>query len=347
MRRAAGSHRGWLLVGKITAWTVGSAVALGAVAWVAFQVSPWPSALLIRAAFDDMGVKTGKALEPFLPDTVTSVRDLQYGDGGSDTSFDVFYPSEVDGTSTVLPTVVWVHGGGWVSGDKDQIANYLEILAGRGYTVVGLNYSIAPGATYPTPLRQVNDALGYLSDNAEKLHIDSTQLVLAGDSAGSQIAAQISNVVTSPGYAELVGIRPAISPSQLSGAILHCGAYDIGRINLEGPFGGFLRTVLWSYTGTKDFSLDPRLAEASVVNYVTADFPPVLISGGNGDSLTPQSVAFADRLEAVDVSVARLFFPEDYAPKLPHEYQFDLTTDAGQVALQSAVEFLDTVVAAR
>lgn len=294
-----------------------------------------------------MGVKVGKALEPFLPDDVRSVRDLQYGDGGDDTSFDLFYPNDVDGTSVVLPAVVWVHGGSWVSGDKDQIANYLEILAGHGDTVIGLNYSIAPGATYPTPLEQVNKALGYLSDNAERLHIDSTQLVLAGDSAGSQIAAQVSNIVTSPEYAERVGIRPAISPNQLSGAILHCGAYDIGRINLEGPFGGFLRTVLWSYTGTKDFSVDPRLAEASVVNYVTADFPPVFISGGNGDSLTPQSVAFADRLEAAGVGVSRLFFPEDYAPELPHEYQFDLTTDAGQLALQGAVDFLGTVVSAR
>lgn len=59
-----------------------------------------------------MGVKVGKALEPFLPDDVRSVRDLQYGDGGDDTSFDLFYPNDVDGTSVVLPVVVWVHGGG-------------------------------------------------------------------------------------------------------------------------------------------------------------------------------------------------------------------------------------------
>ena len=49
---------------------------------------------------------------------------------------------------------------------KGQIANYARILAGKGYTVVGIDYSIAPRKTYPTPVRQLNTALSYLEQNA-------------------------------------------------------------------------------------------------------------------------------------------------------------------------------------
>ena len=64
-----------------------------------------------------------------------------------------------------------------------------------------------------------------------------------------------------------------------------------------GLVGGLIRTFAWSYSGVKDFQHDyPRIAELSVVDYVTGDFPPTFISGGNGDPLTPQS----DRTGASD-----------------------------------------------
>jgi acetyl esterase/lipase len=98
--------------------------------------------------------------------------------------------------------------------------------------------------------------------------------------------------------------------------------------------------VLWSYSGGKDFSTNPRFATASVVNYVTAAFPPTFISAGNADRLLPQSLAFADALAARGVRVERLFFPKDHAPPLPHEYQFNLDNDDGKRALERSVTFL-------
>jgi acetyl esterase len=55
-----------------------------------------------------------------------------------------------------------VHGGAWISGNENQIAHYARILAARGFAVARVNYAIAPEARYPTPVRQVNAALGYL-----------------------------------------------------------------------------------------------------------------------------------------------------------------------------------------
>jgi acetyl esterase/lipase len=111
-------------------------------------------------------------------------------------------------------------------------------------------------------------------------------------------------------------------------------------VDLSGPFAGFLRTVLHAYAGHEDFLTDPRFAPASVVNHVTAAFPPTFISVGNADPLREHSRAFAEALQEHGVPVRTLFFPDDYAPALPHEYQFDLDTEAGRSALERSLAFL-------
>jgi len=176
--------------------------------------------------------------------------------------------------------------------------------------------------------------------NAKRLHVDPSRLVLAGDSAGAHIAAQLANVIAVPSYADSVGVVPLVRLQQLAGIILFCGVYRIAPVRRQGHSGITDRVMLWAYSGEKDFMSDPRFAKASVVDYVTADFPATFISAGNADPLLPQSRELAAALSARGVRVDSLFFPDDHAPALPHEYQFNLDTDEGQLALERAVGFL-------
>jgi acetyl esterase/lipase len=82
--------------------------------------------------------------------------------------FDVYTPH---GASSPLPTLVWTHGGAFVGGSKDEIGDYLRMIAVSGLTVVGVEYSRAPAARYPTPVRQVMAALRHLQANPDRLHI--------------------------------------------------------------------------------------------------------------------------------------------------------------------------------
>lgn len=321
-------------------WALGVGAILAAASYAAFQLSPWPSALVIRAAFDKGANTASQALAKHVPPGVTARLNERYDAADPDASLDVFYPSEIENGERALTTVVWVHGGGWISGSKNQIANYAKILAGNGYTVAGVDYSVAPGKTYPTPLRQVNAALAYLQRNAKRLHVDASRFVLAGDSGGAHIAAQVANLVSSPAYATALGIAPSIRRPQLRGVILYCGGYDFWKIDFDGPFGEFMHTALWSYFGRKDFPDHPLFATASVSGYLTADFPPAFISVGNADPLAPQSRALAVALAARGVRIDSLFFPDDYAPALAHEYQFNLDIPAGQLALERSLKFL-------
>jgi acetyl esterase/lipase len=337
MKKHSTHHlRNWLL------GSLGVVLVLIALVIIWFSVSPWPGSMLIRQLFDKGGAKTAAALEKHLPSDVASVTNQQYRSGDPDAYLDVFYPGAASGP---LPTVVWVHGGAWVSGNKDDTDNYVQILASRGFTTVSVNYSIAPEHKYPLPVVQVNEALGYLLANAERLHIDPSQIFLAGDSAGSQIVAQVANTVVDPVYAAEVGLRPELAPNQLKGLLLNCGAYDLKLASSQTGLGGwFVDMVLWAYSGKKDYAHDPKMRPASVYDYVNSSFPPSFITAGNADPLESQSREFARKLAKLGVSTSTLFYAADHQPELPHEYQFNLDIADGQTALVRMVAFLQSQI---
>ena len=309
-------------------------------------VNPWPSSMVIRAVFAAAGSQTTAEMARYEPpaDSIEERLDVQYAPGGVDTQLDLFSPADSAGP---LPTVIWIHGGAWIEGDKESRDPYARILALEGYTVATLNYTVAPEAMYPTAVSQLNDALGFLADHADEYRIDPDQLVLAGDSAGSQLASQLAAMITNPEYAEAVGIAPALEPDQVSGIILNCGVYDVSEIpNATGIEGWGFRTALWAYLGTKDWANTPGGEQMSTIDDVTADFPATWISGGNADALTAtQSKPFAAKLTQLGVDVTELFFPADTVPALQHEYQFHLDLANAQVALKSTIDWLDVVTA--
>ncbi|MGG6237624.1 alpha/beta hydrolase [Nodosilinea sp. AN01ver1] len=322
---------------------LGLIILAGAGTYAAFRLSPWPSALLIRRAFDAEAEQVSEALEPYLPKGVAAVLDERYAPG-RDAYLDVYFPDSLS-EGERLPTVVWSHGGAYISGDKDQIGHYAQVLAGQGFTVVSVNYSIAPGAKFPTPIRQVNQALGYLVENSDRLRVDPNRIFLAGDSAGSHISAQLAVAISEPAYAQQLGLTPAVTPDQIAGMLLYCGPYNVRSVNLSGPFGQFMTTVLWAYSGDRNFAENDYFALANLSDYVTADFPPTFISAGNADPLLPHSTALAEQLEQLGVPVETLFFPSDHEPGLGHEYQFVLASEAGQLALERSVQFMQELTA--
>lgn len=176
------------------------------------------------------------------------------------------------------------------------------------------------------------------------LGINSRRLVLAGDSAGAQIAAQTAAVLTNPDYARLVGIAPGVSPDQIAGTLLHCGVYDISGMGKEGGvLGWFVQSAGWAYSGKRNWRQDKLFQTMSIAPHIVATFPPAFVSAGNADPLGPQSVAIAQALKTAGVDVEELFFPKDYQPALGHEYQFDVDTQAGRMALTQSVDWLNSL----
>lgn len=315
-------------------------LASGVIVALVSVLSPWPAALLIRAVFQDDAGKTVAEMEPYAPTSGLVERlDVAYADSGSDTTFDVFMP---EGGDDPLTTVVWIHGGAWISGTKENVRPYVRMLAAEGFTTVSLNYTVSPESSYPTAVTQLNDALAFLVEHADEYRIDPDRIVIAGDSAGANLTSQLAVLTTNPAYATEVGIAPALDPDQLLAVILNCGIYDVSEIpNAPGIAGWGFRIALWSYLGVRDWEDSPGDRQMSTLDWVTADFPTTWISGGNGDPLTPaQSKPLAEKLDGLGVEVETVFYPDDHEPSLPHEYQFHLDFEDARAAFQSTLDFL-------
>lgn len=335
--RPAKARRPWRRTKIAVACVAGAAAVIAVIG----TLTPWPSAMIIRAVFTKGGDETAAEMDKHVPDTaLTEQLDVAYGDRGADTTMDVFSPASATGP---LPTVVWIHGGAWISGAKENVDPYLRILAGEGYTTIGVNYTIGPEGVYPLAVNQLNEALAYIDEHATDLGVDPSQIVLAGDSAGAQLASQMATLITSPDYAEIMDVAPAIEASQLVATVLNCGVYDLSALaQLDGIAGWGFKSAMWAYSGTKTWAEDSTGATMSTVDWVTADFPATYISGGNGDGLTwLQSIPMAKRLDELGVEVTEQFWPRDHEPALPHEYQFHLDMADARTALQKTIDFLD------
>jgi acetyl esterase/lipase len=96
------------------------------------------------------------------------------------------------GNKEILPVVMYFHGGGWVLGGKDTHDRLVrEIANGTNAAVVFVNFTPSPEAKYPTPVEEAYAATKYVSENGEKLNLDSSRLAVAGDSVGGNMAAAV------------------------------------------------------------------------------------------------------------------------------------------------------------
>lgn len=303
-------------------------------------VSPWPTALVLRHS-PVLAGDPGR-MEPHVPGGVTTLHDEPYRSGDPDALLDVTTPDDAAGP---LPAVVWVHGGAFVAGQRADVAPYLEILAAHGYATVDVGYSLAPGSTYPTQIEQVADAVAHLVAHADRLGIDPDRLVLAGDSAGAHIAAQVALLVADPDYGARVGVPAPADAGPLLGTVLVSGVFDLDVADRATGLGGWLqRQLLWAYTGERDFADDAWLRLASLPQQVGATYPPTFLSTGADDPFLPHAHAMADALEAHGVPVDT-FFPPAGDIATPHEYQFDLDQQPGQEALDRVLAFLAAATA--
>lgn len=332
---------------KTFLWVTGSIIGIILCILLLFRLTPWPGAMIIRAVFNKNGTQTLQRMEKHTPTSpVTLLSDQPYRPGDGDAKLDVFFPDSIKSTDRKLPTIIWTHGGAWLSGDKTNDGPYFKLLAAQGYTVIALNYSLAPNHRYPTAVHQLNDAYKYIQQNSDRFHVNNDSFFLAGDSAGAQLSAQMAAIITNPTYARQVSITPNMSPKQLRGVILNCGIYQMKLLAQPDPtlpkiVGWGDDVSIWAYSGTKNFD-DPIITEMSPYFHVTSTFPPTYITGGNGDPLTKvQSMPLAKKLKSLGVSVTDIFYADNHQPSLPHEYQFNLDNADGQNALNATLSFIN------
>lgn len=299
--------------------------------------SPWPGAWLVRRLFARSDARAHARLARHVRPGIEVRGGLAYG-SGSDERLDLYRPPG----AAPLPLLVWVHGGGWVGGSRAVVGNWLQVLAGAGYATAAIGYSTArPGVHYPTPLHQLNRALAWLDAHADTLGIDRRRIVLGGSSAGAQISAQLALAASSDGYARRLGLAPVAAARALRGVVLLSGAFDLDGVGDN----WFVNSLLWAYTGRRDFRRDPWLHLMAITPHLGSHFPPAFVSSGNADPLAPQARKLVQRMQRLGLDCDSLFFAAGQ-PRSLHEFQFDLDSAAGQACLARLLAFLSRVAGA-
>lgn len=111
---------------------------------------------------------------------VTLEKCVPYGQGKYN-NLDIIRPKN---NTEKLPLMIYVHGGGWISGVKSMRRTYCYEYAKKGVVVANIDYIWAPLKQFPYPVQDVLDAIDFLFDNAERFNIDTSKIIFGGESAG-------------------------------------------------------------------------------------------------------------------------------------------------------------------
>ncbi|MGB8650505.1 MAG: alpha/beta hydrolase [Mycobacteriales bacterium] len=224
---------------------------------------------------------------------VERVVDVRYHDEHPRHRLDVYCRKD---RPTGAPTLVQVHGGGWVIGDKREQGRPLMLhLASRGWVCFAPNYRLSPRATFPDHLVDVKRAIAWVREHGHEYGADPGFLVLTGGSAGGHLAALAALTANDPTYQP--GFEEADTTVQ--GCIPYYGVYDLlaetGTTAAKVREKRLLANLVMK---TRDRAAYER---ASPLAQVHADAPPFLVVHGRNDTLVPVEEArlLVERLRAV------------------------------------------------
>ena len=302
----------------------------------AFTLSPVPASMLTRLVFSNgIAVKPDNYDE--IKDKVTIIKNLEYPSNYKDNLVDLYIPNQ---TEAPTPIVIWIHGGAFVGGDKSDIEIYATSLAAEGIAVACINYRRAPEAKYPAPLIQTAEAYIWLKDIANTYSIDINRIILAGDSAGAHIAAQLAAVQTNSTYAAELELEQVIPQDSIKAVLLFCGPFEIAKMDeISSPtINFFMNRTAWAYFGQKNWQ-ETFEHKATIANHITGDFPPAFITDGNTFSFEEHGMALAKALEKNAVPAEVYFIPPE-TETAPHEYQFIMNTPAAQESFEKVIAFV-------
>jgi acetyl esterase/lipase len=242
------------------------------------------------------------------PGGVVVTPNVAYGaDQGEQLRLDVYQPPAATSPS---PIVMLIHGGGWVSGDKQDAAPFARSLAAAGFVVFSINYSLdlSTSPAYPREVTDVGTALTWVRQHATDFQGDPERIGVAGGSAGAYLAAMLGTKANSSKNAPVravvslsgpmdvgalvTAVRQAVTPSGV------CAPADCAAVQkaTEG-----LRALL----GCAPLQCPAGLvAAASPVTHVTADSPSFFLANSTDETVpAAQATLMAAALRSRHVQV--------------------------------------------
>lgn len=300
----------------------------------------------ITDGFFGGAARTGRFL-PFAHPRLHGVRverDVPYRHSGREAHLlDVYRPA--DDAAGPRPCVFYVHGGAFRVLSKDTHWIFGLVYARRGFVVVNVNYQLAPEGPFPAAIEDVSAAWQWLVRNAERLGVDLSRVVVAGESAGANLAMGLTLATTM--QREEAFARDAFGTNVTPRAVVAaCGIFETSRPDRFAASHVFFRDrfeeLTDAYLGNQrvserllDFADPIRPFERG--GPFARPLPPVFLPCGTWDHLLVDSRRMHAALLRAGSVDARL---GEYA-RGPHAFHAFVVTPAARACWRDTFAFLE------
>lgn len=211
---------------------------------------------------------------------------------GIELSINIAFPR--NGSHNPRPVILLIHGGGFVSGDKDSKNAQIQKLSELGYVSASAMYRLSPEFRFPSAIEDIRLAVRFLKANAKIYNIDAERIIVSGSSAGSYLAVMVgvtgnSNAFSDHGlYSNYDSSVRAVAAQSapIADFTLAKHRYSPTVKRLTNP-------------AAKDF--EKTLVAMSPKTYLDPNDPPFFISHGDSDTKVPVAMSreFVSELEKI------------------------------------------------
>ncbi len=207
--------------------------------------------------------------------------DIFYGSANNaPLKLDVWYQNEV---KTPQPTLIYIHGGGWIFGNKEtSVLQFLPFLE-KGWRVVNVEYRIASNSLAPAAVEDTRCALRWVFRNAKQWNFDTSKIVLTGHSAGGHLSLITGMLPDGTGLDNNCYGDEKVSVAAI---INWYGITDVNDIIQGKNLKNY--AVMWMGSQTNAAEIAKRV---SPLTYIRKDLPPILTIHGDKDDVVPYSQA--------------------------------------------------------
>jgi acetyl esterase/lipase len=212
---------------------------------------------------------------------------------GHESKLDVFRRRGLGGPE---PTLIYIHGGGWSSGHKEDGMMYTLPWLEMGWNVVNVEYRLGGVAAAPGAVEDCLCALRWIVGHAAEYRIDPARLVVMGDSSGGHLALMTGMVPAGAGLDRPCNPSGNAPAPKVAGIVNWYGITDVADL-MQGPN---LRAYAVAWL-SKAANREEMARRVSPVTWARQDLPPIITIHGDSDPTVPysQAVKLRDALEAV------------------------------------------------
>ncbi len=208
------------------------------------------------------------------------------------------------GDTSPNPTVIYIHGGGWVGGTKEASALSLAPYLEMGFSAVNVEYRLGRVSRAPAAVEDCRCALRWVIANAERYGFDPNRLIVTGNSAGGHLSLTTGILPESAGLDYECHGREDL---KVAAVINYYGITDVNDL-MAGKPNEKSYTVSW-LGGQPD--RDAIAKRVSPIHYVRKGLPPILTIHGDADPTVPyqHAVILHKKLDSVGVMNELLTIP--------------------------------------